>query len=109
LDMATTLRCSQWLAKLASAKDLRRRRTTRLRACASLSQFAPGCVRRRERAGEVDALLPPTPLSRVDYGLAANTIVTGLAFLITWPVGASVPEYASTWNVTMLSPASLAA
>ena len=43
------------------------------------------------------------------YCLPANTIVTGLAFLITWPVGASSPDVASTRNVTTVSPSSLAA
>ena len=43
------------------------------------------------------------------YCLPANTIVTGLAFLITWPVGASSPDVASTRNVTTVSPCSLAA
>jgi hypothetical protein len=43
------------------------------------------------------------------YCLPASTIVTGLAFLITWPVGASSPDVASTRNVTTVPPCSLAA
>ena len=46
---------------------------------------------------------------RRSHRLPVNTMVTGLAFRITWPVGASDPEPASTRNVTMVSPCSLAA
>jgi hypothetical protein len=42
------------------------------------------------------------------YCLVVHTIVPGLAFLITWPVGASIPE-GSTRKVTSVSPCSLAA
>jgi len=43
------------------------------------------------------------------YNLPAKTIVTGLPFLITWPVVVRLPELVSTRNVTTVSPASLAA
>src|SRR5712691_8215624 len=43
------------------------------------------------------------------HGLPVNTIVTGLAFLVTSPVGVSLPEPVSTRNVTTVSPCSLAA
>ncbi len=89
----------------------------------------PGCPRRErprdsraaEQRDELAAIhVAPVAQDRFDianfllgltsrYCLPANTIVTGLAFLITWPVGASSPDVASTRNVTTVSPCSLAA